>query len=129
MSFNLLNVNAKIYRDESLNLQCKLTSLYTMEILASNGFRSAAKTYEKQQARKLLWLSFKGSICHVVFLVEHEFLFSPSRPNLIRRQKISFWKFLQVKKITSRCLKRFYEGLKGLHKTFWGTTNNSEINI
>ena len=24
------------------------------------------------------------------------------------------------------CLKRFYEGLKGLHKTFWGTTKKSE---
>ena len=24
------------------------------------------------------------------------------------------------------CLKRFYEGLKGLHKTFWGTTKEYE---
>ena len=24
------------------------------------------------------------------------------------------------------CLKRFYEGLKGLHKTFWGTTKKCE---
>ena len=24
------------------------------------------------------------------------------------------------------CLKRFYEGPKGLHKTFWGTTKNCE---
>ena len=25
------------------------------------------------------------------------------------------------------CLKRFYEGLKSLHKTFWGTTKKCEI--
>ena len=27
---------------------------------------------------------------------------------------------------TSRCLKRFNEGLKGLDKTFWGTTKKCE---
>ena len=27
------------------------------------------------------------------------------------------------------CLKRFYEGLKGLHKTFWGTTKCENENL
>ena len=27
------------------------------------------------------------------------------------------------------CFKRFYEGLKGLHKTFWATTKNAKIKI
>ena len=26
------------------------------------------------------------------------------------------------------CLKRFYEGIQGLHKTFWGTTKKCENN-
>ena len=50
-------------------------------------------------------------------------LLIPFRPNPGRREKIklnfyfhtSFW-----------CLKRFYEGLKGLCKTFWGTTKKYE---
>ena len=48
---------------------------------------------------------------------------NPSCPNHRPRKKInlnfSFHTFLW-------CLKRFYEGLKGLHKTFWGTTKKCE---
>ena len=54
---------------------------------------------------------------------------NPPSPNHGRREKtnlnfyfhFSFW-----------CLKRFYEGLKGLHKTFSGTTKkcgNTKINL
>ena len=52
--------------------------------------------------------------------------FYPYHPNPGRREKINlnfnFHTFLW-------CLKRFYEGLKGLHKTFWGTTKKCENNL
>ena len=53
--------------------------------------------------------------------------FNPFRPNPGRRERINlknvyFHTF-------SRCLKRFYEGLKGLHEVFWGTTKKFENQI
>ena len=48
---------------------------------------------------------------------------SPSRPNTGRREKIN----LNVYFHTSLwCLKKFYEGLKGLYQTFWCTTKKYE---
>ena len=45
--------------------------------------------------------------------------FNPTCPNPGRREKIklNFYFYTSL-----WCLKRFCEGLKGLHKTFWGTT-------
>ena len=43
---------------------------------------------------------------------------NPSRPNPGRREKIKLNFYFHTS--------LFYEGLKGLHKTFWGTTKNSE---
>ena len=52
-----------------------------------------------------------------------QYLDNPSRPNLGRSEKIKlnfyFYTYLW-------CLKRFYQGLSGLHKTFWGITKKSE---
>ena len=49
--------------------------------------------------------------------------FNPTCPNPGRREKIklNFYFYTSL-----WCLKRFYEGLKGLHKTFWGTTKKCE---
>ena len=44
---------------------------------------------------------------------------NPSRPNPGRREKNKLYFFLWW-------LKRFYEGLYGLHKTVWGTTKKCE---
>ena len=49
--------------------------------------------------------------------------FDPSRPNPGRREKKKLNFYFHT---TLRCLRRFYEGLKGLHKTFWGTAKNCE---
>ena len=43
------------------------------------------------------------------------FIFNPSCPNPGRREKIKLNFYFHT---SLRCLKRFYEGLKGLHKTF-----------
>ena len=48
---------------------------------------------------------------------------NPSRPNPGQREKIKL-NFYFHTSLWSR--KRFYEGLKGLHKTFWGTTKKCE---
>ena len=56
--------------------------------------------------------------------------FHPSPPVHLRNLNLK----LKFKKINLNfyfhtslwCLKKFYEGLKGLHKTFWGTTNKGE---
>ena len=40
-----------------------------------------------------------------------------------RREKINWSFYFQT---FLWCLKKFYEGLKGIHKTFWGTTKNCE---
>ena len=49
--------------------------------------------------------------------------FNPSRQDTRRSEKI----YLNFYFYTSLWgLKRFYEGLKGLHKTFWGTTKKWE---
>ena len=42
--------------------------------------------------------------------------FNPSRPNPGRRKKIKVFFHTSL-----QCLKRFYEGLKGLFKNVWGT--------
>ena len=52
--------------------------------------------------------------------------FNPSRPNPGRRKKIKSNFYFHT---SLWCLKIFYEGLKGLkglHKTFWGTTKKCE---
>ena len=48
--------------------------------------------------------------------------FNPSRPNPRRREKIKLNFYFH----TLWCQKRFYKGLKDLHKTFWGTTKKCE---
>ena len=47
----------------------------------------------------------------------------PSPPNPGRREKIKLNFYFHT---SLRCLKRFYEGYKGLHKTFWGTAKKCE---
>ena len=75
--------------------------------------------------RGTLWEGFSRETeiwCHIICCNFQ--LINPSRPNLGRKEKIklnlyfhtSFW-----------CLKRFYEGLKDLHKTFWGTTKKCDF--
>ena len=44
---------------------------------------------------------------------------NPSRPNPGRREKIKLSFYFRT---SLWYLKRFYKGLKGLYKTFWGTT-------
>ena len=48
---------------------------------------------------------------------------SPSCPNPGRREKIKLNFYFHT---SLWCLKRFYEGLKGFHKTFWDTTKKCE---
>ena len=70
----------------------------------------------KQNLTILLW-RFNS-----IFKCSNRNPLNPSRPNLGRREKIKlnfYFHFLW-------CLKRFYEGLKDLHKTFWGTTKKCE---
>ena len=49
--------------------------------------------------------------------------FNPSRPNHRRREKINLDFYFHA---SLWPLKRFYEGLKGLHKTFSGTIKKCE---
>ena len=49
--------------------------------------------------------------------------FNPSRPNPRRREKIMLNFYFHT---SLWCFERSYEGLKGLHKTFWGTTKKCE---
>ena len=51
------------------------------------------------------------------------FFFYPSRPDSERREKINLHFYFHT---YLWCLKRFYESLKGLHKTFWGTMKKLE---
>ena len=51
--------------------------------------------------------------------VHFKVLLYPSCLNPGRREKIKLNFYFHT---SLWCLKRFYEGLKGLHKTFWGTT-------
>ena len=48
---------------------------------------------------------------------------NPSRPNLgwTEKNKLNFYFYTSL-----WCLKRFNEGVKGLHKTFWGTRKKYE---
>ena len=52
-----------------------------------------------------------------------EKIINPSRPDPGRREKINLNYYFHT---SLWCFKRFYEGLKGLHKTFWGTTKKCE---
>ena len=47
----------------------------------------------------------------------------PSRPDPGQREKIYINSYFHT---SLRCLKRCHEGLKVLHKTFWGTTKKCE---
>ena len=49
--------------------------------------------------------------------------FNPSRPNSEQKENIKLNFYFHT---SLWCLKRFYEGLKGLHKTFWGITKKCE---
>ena len=49
--------------------------------------------------------------------------FNPFRPAPGQREKVNLNFYFYT---SSWCLKRFYEGLKGLHKTFSGTTKKCE---
>ena len=49
--------------------------------------------------------------------------FNPSHPDPGRREKLNLNFYFHT---PLRCLKRFYEGLKGLHKTFSGSTKKCE---
>ena len=68
---------------------------------------------------------FLCRILHVSVFVglKMYFYFKPLRLNPGRREKIKF-NFCFYTSLW--CLKRFYEGLKGLHETFWGTTKKCE---
>ena len=48
---------------------------------------------------------------------------NPSRPDPGRREKINLNFYFHT---SLWCLKTFYEGLKGLDKTFWDTTKKCE---
>ena len=50
-------------------------------------------------------------------------LINPFRPDHRRREKINLNFYFHT---SLWCLKRFYEGLKGLHKIFLGTTKKCE---
>ena len=50
-------------------------------------------------------------------------IINPSRPEPGLRKKINLSFYFHT---SLWCLKRFYEGLKGLHKTFWDTTKKYE---
>ena len=52
--------------------------------------------------------------------------FNPSRPNPERREKIKLNFYFHI---SLWCLTRFYKGLKGLDKTFWGTTEKCEKGV
>ena len=67
---------------------------------------------------------------HFVFIVSSMYYdclastgFNPSRPNPRRREKIKLHFYFHT---SLWCLKRFYEGHKGLHKTFKGTSKKCE---
>ena len=49
--------------------------------------------------------------------------FNLSRPYPGQREKINLNFYVHT---SLRCLKRFYEGIKGLHKIFWSTTKKCE---
>ena len=51
-------------------------------------------------------------------------IFNPSRPDLGRREKINLNFYFHF---SLWCLKRFYEGLKGLHKTFKASQRSVKI--
>ena len=48
---------------------------------------------------------------------------NPSRLDAGRREEINLNFYFHT---SLSCLKSFYEGLKGLHKAFWGTTKKRE---
>ena len=76
--------------------------------------------------RSLLWIS-KVSIWFMeknrMWNPKSESQINPSRPNPGQREKIKLNFYFHT---FSWCLKKFYEGLNGLHKTFWGTTKKCE---
>ena len=68
--------------------------------------------------RRTEYLNFKGWLW-----LKHYFHFNPSRPNPGQKEKIKLNFYFHT---SLWCLKRFYEGLKGFHKTFWDTTKKCE---
>ena len=48
-------------------------------------------------------------------------MINPSRSDLRRRENLNFYIHSSL-----WCLKRFYEGLKDIRKTFWGITKKCE---
>ena len=99
------------YRNQSIDLRSKFKSMDWF--LYDNGLR-----LERVKQKLLLWLQVPLNVCLNIFWALFN-IFNPSRHNPGRIENINLDFYYHT---SSWCLQKFYEGLKVLHKTFWGTT-------
>ena len=98
-------------------LPCNFTKLNPIHSLTC--FMLLFPFYTPWKHQKTTDLLFSSGIESDLTLMVKLKWFNPSCPNPERREKIILHFYFHT---SLWCLKRFYEGLKGLHKTFWGTT-------
>ena len=91
-------------------------------------------TKELTQRKKSAWIRKSNNDKHwleflMLVLLASSYqrrIFNPSRPNPGQKEKINLSFYFHT---SLWCLKRFYKGHKGLHKTFWGTTKCENKNL
>ena len=92
--------------------QNKVACLQLLKKTLPGMFKSMGFTKLFTTASDVCFLFVKYTItCYLYYLRN----FNPSRPNPRRREKVKLNFYFHT---SLWCLKRFYEGLKGLHKTF-----------
>ena len=85
------------------------------------------ENFAKFEEHFFLWNTSDGCfwkyIVHLLLYFTYCNLFNLSCPSPPRRKKINLNLYFHT---SLWCVKRFYEGLKGLHKTVWGITKKCE---
>ena len=121
-SFIKKEILAQVFSCEFCEIS-KNTFYYRISLVAASAVlwvveKSLEDSTNLKVKTKFMTVTAKSSSSQI-----EELNFNHSRPNPGRREKsklnfhfhTSLW-----------CLKRFHDGLKGLHKTFWGTTKKCE---
>ena len=99
---------------------------YINQITACSLYIKKVDAYEKYVSLSTehpvlsMTLLEKRQSCHPMFKFWNLIL-NVEIPDKVKKIKLNFYFHTSL-----WCLKRFYKGLKGLHKTFWGTTKKSE---
>ena len=114
-----------LYHDQQLKYYCNTENNKTKKVTTFYCICQCNESWENASSSlnfSIVNATFENIWSHT-FLLLSLLILKTSHPNPRRREKIKLNLYFHT---SLWCLKRFYEGLKGLHKTLWGTTKKCE---